>query len=588
MNRAVSAARCAGRGTHAGSWQSCRMGARTFVFRSGGVGQTLFQSAGCYRLLLSGCGVGFAGIWAASAGRSSVMCESGAVATTADAAGKVEPAAAGVKQASSLEQPRRRSWKRWLQILWRYVVLLCKFCPLVIAMPVLASLWRHGGEEMFWRLLLQALDSAGPTFVKLAQWASTRPDLLPTRAILHLSKLQARTHPHSYEQTMAIFCEVFGPEWEKTIQIDAAPVGSGCMGQVYHGWILNDGTSGENREVAIKVRHPGARDKIHLDLEIMRLLSVSLESIWNRLQLFSMSDFVDHFEAFIIPQADMRIEAANLDKFNDNFPFASTGRGLHVRFPSVVRPYVSEAVVVMTYERAAPMSELLSVESSEPTGSQHHKLFRAPSTRGRASLCREDERNTVRTFVGKICLDTFLQMMFRDQFIHGDMHPGNMMVRLGADGADPELIVIDTGLAVQMNPRDQRNFVDLLHAVAMRDGPRAGRLMVERSPGDRSMVIDEEVFVERVADLVHRARAKGLSLGKFGIADTLGQMLQLAYSHRVKLEAGFVTVVTSIVVLEGVSRQLDPTVDIIEAATPYLVKAAAAYAFGFSNVASSE
>merc|ERR1711957_593473 len=141
----------------------------------------------------------------------------------------------------------------------------------------------------------------------------------------------------------------------------------------------------------------------------------------------------------------------------------------------------------MTYERGTPMSQLLSAECSEQTVDEpDYKLFRAPSTRGPALLCREDERKVARTGVGKICLDTFLQMMFRDQFIHGDMHPGNMMVRLGSDGGDPELIVIDTGLAVQMNARDQRNFVDLLHAVAMKDGSRAGRLMVERSPGDRS------------------------------------------------------------------------------------------------------
>merc|ERR1712039_1094502 len=135
------------------------------------------------------------------------------------------------------------------------------------------------------------------------------------------------------------------------------------------------------------------------------------------------------------------------------------------------------------------------------------------------------------------------------------------------------------GLAVRMGPRDQRNFVDLLHAVAMQDGVRAGQLMVERSPGDRSAVIGEDVFVERVAGLVHTATDKGFSIGKFGIGEMLVQMLQLAYNHRVKLETSFVTVVTSIVVLEGVGRQLDPSIDVIKSSTPWLVKLAAKYAF---------
>lgn len=182
--------------------------------------------------------------------------------------------------------------------------------------------------------------------------------------------------------------------------------------------------------------------------------------------------------------------------------------------------------------------------------------------------------------LGKIVADVFMQMLFSDCLVHGDMHPGNIMVQLGEDGSKPKLVVLDTGLAVKMKAEDSRNFVDLLHAVAMKDGRRTATLMVERTPGDRSKVVDEEVFVEKVADLVDRVRGKGMSLGKYGLGDVLAQMLQLAYHHRVKLETSFVTVVTSIIVVEGLARQLDPDIDVIEAATPHLVRAAAAHVMG--------
>lgn len=549
--------------------------------------RTLGQPLGRCRLLLSGCGFGVAGLLVVQNRHGAIMCEvAEASSATSSAVDRphveegLEVATSGSHRVHKLPKKRKRSWTRWFQMLWRCGTLLCKFGPLVVVTPLLVVFWRHGGEGVFWRLLLSALDSAGPTFVKLAQWASTRPDLLPITATTHLARLQAGTQPHTYQQTSQVLAEAFGPDWVQKIQIDDVPVGSGCIGQVYHGWLLGQGIGSEDQEIAVKVRHPGAKEKVHLDLEIMRYVAQSLESAWRRLSLLSISEFVDHFEAFILPQADMRVEASNLEVFKRNFTFESTGRGLPVQFPSVIRPYVSEAALVMTYERAIPMTQLLQDPSERDIRTaDNYQLFRCPSRISSPILKSKSTWTSACRRVGKICLDSFLQMMFHDQFVHGDLHPGNMMVRLGEDGTDPVLVVIDTGLAVQLGPRDHRNFVDVLHAVALKDGPRVGRLMVERTPGDRRAVIDEEIFVQRVADLVHKARGKGMSLGKFGIGDILAQMLQLAYYHRVKLETSFVTVVTSIIVLEGVSRQLDPTTDVIEAATPFLVKAAAARAF---------
>merc|ERR1712226_725437 len=122
-------------------------------------------------------------------------------------------------------------------MLLRCGVLFCKFGPVVLLTPFFLAFWRYGGEDAFWRLLLSALDSAGPTFVKLGQWASTRPDLLPASTVRRLATLQTRTKPHTFSETKKLVAEAFGPDWGEEIQLDPAPVGSGCIGQVYHGWV---------------------------------------------------------------------------------------------------------------------------------------------------------------------------------------------------------------------------------------------------------------------------------------------------------------------------------------------------------------
>lgn len=463
-------------------------------------------------------------------------------------------------------------------MLRRCFVLLCKFGPLLLVSPACIIFWSRGGEDAFWRTCVWSLEAAGPTFLKLAQWASSRPDLLPASVVRRLSALQATVHPHAYEQTEELLAEAFGNSWKEVFRLDPTPVGSGCMGQVYHGWLL-DSSGAETKEIAVKVRHPGAWEKIEQDLEILRLVAQSLEFVWARIALLSVSDIVEHFGAFILPQADMRVEAANLDVFNQNFPYASTGKGLPVRFPKAIRPYVTDSVLMMSFERATPLPDLIAEAGSIPLEAPA-RLFQSWSQGMPDQLGEEIHRTACRRRTGKLSIDAFMQMLFTNNFVHGDMHPGNILVSLGEDGSTPEVVVLDTGLAIKMRPVDWQNFMDVLHAIAMRDCQEVGKLMVERSPGDRSKVLDEDRFIEGVAGLVHTARDKGMELGKYGLCEVLSQMLALAYSHRVKLETSFVTVVTSIIVMEGIGRQLEPNVDIIEVATPYLIKVAASNLLG--------
>merc|ERR1712136_180256 len=346
--------------------------------------------------------------------------------------------------------------------------------------------------------------------------------------------------------------------WEEHIELEHEPVGSGCMAQVYRGRLQLSTGARETREVAVKVRHPGARENIDDDLGILRLGASALEFFFTPLRLLSLTEAVAHFEKFILAQVDLRMEATNIERFRHNFEYNRTGKGLPVVFPEVIKPFVAEDVLVESFECGAPLSTLL-----EGGHEAHHELGLKVFERA-----------------GQLTLDLFMKMLFTDNFVHGDLHPGNVLIRTREDAtksANLECVVLDAGLAVRMSDRDQRNFLELFHAVAMNDGHRCGTLILERTPGDRSKVSDEGGFVQGVATLVKTFRGATMGLGDIGVGDTLMQMLRLAFHHGVQLETSFVNVVTSIVVVEGVGRQLDPLTDIIEAAKPLLVRAASRY-----------
>lgn len=516
------------------------------------------------RLLLAGPCFAVAGatLVASFPGPAVVQCEAPAVAT--------ETALA--RNGAHTGKGTRPRWRRWLTVLWRVGVFFCCLTPAFIVAPACWLVWAHGGEDFFWYLLLRGLQWHGPAAIKFAQWASTRPDLLPATFITHFSKLQSQVRPHSLEDTEKALTEAFGPQWFEEIEIDAEPIGSGCIAQVYMGRLLprvgRSANLASRRDVVLKVMHPAAQNSVSMDLEALQLLVDTLEAWIPATKYLAVSEVVAHFGDFLLPQTDLRIEAANLDKFAKNFLFRQNGRGLKVVFPEVLRPYVASNVLMETFEEGVNLGKMLDGRC------------------GPDSAFSGISYTEVRERVGKLCLDTFLQMLFKDNFVHGDMHPGNILVRVNRDAGgrsgapdaekrawDPELVVLDAGLAVQMTRKDRRDFVDLFYAIVMNQGRRAGQLMVERSPGCRDEVIDEGGFVRGIDELITQMRDAGVMLGKLKFGEMFARMLGLACTHKVKLETSFVSVAVSIIVLEGVGRQLAPLVDLVTLATPLLAEA---------------
>ena len=143
------------------------------------------------------------------------------------------------------------------------------------------------------------------------------------------------------------------------------------------------------------------------------------------------------------------------------------------------------------------------------------------------------------------------------------------LTSLAEEGYQPSLVFIDTGLVTTLNTTNRRNFLDLFRAIAEFDGYQAGTLMVERCRTPE-LVVDAETFALKMQHLVLGVKSKTFSLAKIKISDILTQVLINVRAHHVKMEGDFINTVISILLLEGIGRQLDPDMDLFKSALPIL------------------
>ncbi|XP_074123835.1 putative aarF domain-containing protein kinase 2 isoform X2 [Sminthopsis crassicaudata] len=512
---------------------------------------------------------------------------------------------------------------------FRACVLLVKFTPLLLLYPftyLVPSFYR-----LWLRGLLLAIESSGPTYIKLGQWASTRRDLFSEEFCTQFSRLHVQVAPHTWAHTRSLLQKVFGKEWGQALIFESRePVGSGCVAQVYKAYVdtafldhacfqklveASRGTSsfegweaaglgrllgyfwkGEKPKAeppdqafpdlllpmayltasrlatplpppadctrpkhlipaAIKVLHPGLLAQVQVDLVLMKLGSRILGLIPG-VKWLSLTEIVEEFEKLMVQQIDLRYEARNLECFQHNFMDVN-----FVRFPTPLQPFVTRDVLVETFEESVPVSWYQ--KSEIPT-----KL------KGK---------------IAKLGIDMLLKMVFVDNFVHADLHPGNILVQ-GADfpkeslgdvlgtpvlesrpASSPlKLVLLDAGIVAGLQAADLENFRAVFTAVAMGQGERVAELILQHARASECR--DVKKFKAEMAVLVSQARKNTITLEKLQVANLLSSVFKLLMTHKVKLESNFASIVFAIMVLEGLGRSLDPKMDILEAAKPYLIK----------------
>jgi len=284
---------------------------------------------------------------------------------------------------------------------------------------------------------------------------------------------------------------------------------------------------------------------------LMKRVAFLIDSLPSEtLSCLGLPTVASNFENILRRQIDLRLEAQNLQRFAKNFQHFEHSNFI-VTFPRPVDNFVSEHVLVEDFIDGVPISDFLLDESIN--GLELRKKLAKP------------------------LLNAFLKMVFTDNFIHCDLHPGNVLVKVDhLDTSTSKISLLDAGLTESLRPEDQQNLRDLFKAVVLNKGEEAGRLMVERAKNERCTDTEGglEAFSSGIDSIVkefHINRRKGLTLGAVRIGTLLASVLDLCREHGVEIDPAMASVVVSTLVLEGLGRSLEPNLNLFDFVIPLLI-----------------
>jgi ubiquinone biosynthesis protein len=373
--------------------------------------------------------------------------------------------------------------------------------------------------------LRMAFEELGPTYIKLGQILSTRPDLVPMEYIEELSKLQDKIPAFPFEAARKVILSEFGigPD-ELFDSLEEEPFGSASIGQV-HRAVLKDGEA-----VAVKIQRPGIRKIIEVDLEIMLHLGTLAERHIEELSLHRPVKIVEEFARKLEKEIDYKNEATNMERVARHFLDDP-----HVYIPKVYRETTTTRVLTTEYIEGIKISDIDRLEA--------------------AGLDRE-----ILTARGA---DLVLKQIFVHGFFHADPHPGNIFVL-----PDNVICLLDFGMTGIVDRQTREDFVDLLDGIVHHNEARAAQVLLKLTYWDNEP--ERRLFEREVADFMGRhlyKPLKDIELGKL-----LLQLLELATSLRLRIPPDIFLMIKAFSTVEGVGHLLDPGFDMVAQATPFVTE----------------
>jgi ubiquinone biosynthesis protein len=372
-----------------------------------------------------------------------------------------------------------------------------------------------------------ALEELGPIFVKFGQAVSTRRDLLPADIADELAKLQDRVPPFDGALAIVAIEQAFGrPVGDIFGSFDRVPLAAASIAQV-HVAALKDG-----REVIVKILRPGMREIIDLDLEVLQSLARLADEYWADARRLRPVDLVREYRKTILDELDLLREAGNAAQLKRNFAGSPL---LYV--PEVYWDYCRVNVMVMERIHGVVISDL---EELRARGTDIPKL----AANG---------------------VEIFFTQVFRDNFFHADMHPGNIFVQID-DPRNPRYAAVDFGIVGTLQARDQHYLAENFLAFFDRDYARVAALHVESGWVPRGTRTDElESAVRTVCEPIFNKPLKEISF-----AQVLLRLFETARRFDMQVQPQLILLQKTLFNIEGLGRQLYPELDLWQTAQPYL------------------
>lgn len=378
------------------------------------------------------------------------------------------------------------------------------------------------GERI--RLALQEL---GPIFVKFGQALSTRRDLLPLDIADELAMLQDRvpSFPSSVAKAMAE--KAYGQSLDQVFdRFDDEPLAAASIAQVHKATLK----SGE--EVIVKILRPGVEAQIRQDLDVLHALARLAQRHWPEARRLRPVDVVNEYEKTVIDELDMMREAANAAQLKRNFADSDK---LYV--PEIFWKYCRPDILVMERISGVPISDMDTLNAA---GTDMRKLA----------------ENGV---------EIFFTQVFKHNFFHADMHPGNIFVDI-SDPSQPRYIAVDFGIVGTLSSRDQHYLAENFLAFFERDYYRVAKLHVDSGWVPPETRIDEfESAIRTVCEPIFNKPLKDISFGQ-----VLLGLFRTARRFNMEIQPQLVLLQKTLLNVEGLGRQLYPELDLWKTAHPTL------------------
>jgi len=372
-----------------------------------------------------------------------------------------------------------------------------------------------------------ALEELGPIFVKFGQALSTRRDLLPVDVADELAKLQDSVPPFSGEIAMAMIERTFGKPLNEIFgSFESTPLAAASIAQV-HAAALKNGD-----DVVVKVLRPGMREVIDLDLEVLDALAGLAHEYWVEARPVRPIEVVREYRKTVTDELDLMREAGNASQLKRNFAGSPL---LYV--PQIHWDYCRQNVMVMERIRGVIVSQ---VEELRARGTDIAKLA----------------ENGV---------EIFFTQVFRHNFFHADMHPGNIFVQID-DPKNPRYAAVDFGIVGTLQPRDQHYLAENFMAFFNRDYGRIAQLHIESGWVPKGTRVDElESAVRTVCEPIYNKPLKEISF-----AQVLLRLFETARRFDMQVQPQLILLQKTLFNIEGLGRQLYPELDLWKTAQPVL------------------
>jgi len=382
--------------------------------------------------------------------------------------------------------------------------------------------------------LARALTEMGPSFIKLGQMLSTRADLLGEQVALDLAELQDHLEPFDSGIARRIVEEELGrPVDETFLSFDPVPVSAASIAQVHKATVVSDDPeSPEPRKVAVKVLRPGIEKAFERDLEFFYWVAEWIERTQPRFRRFRPAEAVRVFEETVRLEMDLRMEGAAASELAENFAGDDT-----YNVPEIDWRRTSRRVLTMSRVSGIPMDDR------------------------DALLAAGHDLADVLTKAAGI----FFNQVFRDGFFHGDQHPGNMWV-----AADGNIVAVDFGIMGRLDWRTRRHLADMLIATLDGDYHRLAAVYMEAGylPRNDTSGHALDVFAQALRSVCEPIA--GRPLNEISFARLLAQLLRLTESFELPVQPQLLLLQKNMLMAEGVSRRLDPSLNIWTLAQPLI------------------